>query len=1631
MKPSFFQLKSRRTPSSITKLFWLYPVAIVLLTASSANAQRQAENLGRGVVAMRTATSTAYVGWRLLATDPENIGFNLYRSQSGGAAVKLNSQLITNTTDFVDSTATLTVSNSWFVRPVTNGVELASSAPFGVVANAAIPLDFQNKLGPYLSVSLQPVPGNGFYAHHVWPADFDGDGEYDFALTRIPDGTGSNPNSLVEAYLRDGTFLWRMDMGYNSTNQSSDFPASGVSVGHSDNVTAYDLDGDGKAEVIVRTANGVTVTNAAGVQVASMSAGNNNTQYISVMDGMTGVEKARATIPNPVPSAGPLSSHMGIMFGDGIRPSLVCEAINRNADGSFNLSITCWNYRNGVLTQRWLWTPPGGNYSRAHQIRIADVDHDGKDEFCEINFILHDDGDHATPLFNNELLHGDRYHIADLDPDRPGLETYAIQQDNPNLLATALFDSATGKMIKKWYSSGVVDVGRGNAADVDLNTRGVELASTQPGLWSCKGDLINNSPPYPNFSLWWDADMAREQLDDGKIDKYGTSRVLSPYYMKSPAKSGLPTWRNAQPLYGDLFGDWREEVLFESTDHSSLIIFTAVSPATNRFVCLAQDPEYRECMTVKGYMQSTWPSYFIGAGMAVPPVQPISDAKLVWRGSTGTSWDAGVTASWFTNNLWISNTTATVYNDGDTILFDRTGSNSSPVQINGTLTPGAVKVHTSTDYTFTGGALDGAMMLTKGGAGKLTLNNSNSFTGRTLVSEGLLIVNGELLSSPVVVRSGAWLDGRIGGNGKIGTSVSIEQGGGVSPGQGTNSPGTLTVSNALTMGGRTLNDFDLSDDAAGTTKTNDLLNIIGNLTLQGTNTLVIHKLDSTLPPGIYPLIAYSGTLSGGLNNFTVAGLDGVPIALTNPAGVIALVVKSSRPPTTVTWAGGAGGNWDLVTSSNWWNGGVKDWFVSLDTARFDNLGATSSLINLAVALPVAGVTVDSSSNYTFTGGGRITGASGLTKTNSGTLVVLTDNDYTGRTIVGGGVLEVAELNPSDTPGPLGQTSASATNLVFYGATFRVTGSSTYTDRGVTLASGATTFDVSSAAGIANLAGQITGSGSLTKIGSGILTLNAANNYSGTLISAGTLQLGSATANTSGLGSGIVTLTNGGILSLFGAGAGDLGTGGAGGPSVNVINVPAGATGSFNAPFRMGINNSLTGGGTLNVGVTGVRGDYGGNWSAFTGQININSLSGTSDFRCNNSAGYPNAKINLGATATFQNRVGSTPTIPVGELSGSTGATVSAPGGNGGSSVIWRVGGLNTTATFAGNTFNNVGFIKEGTGTWIWTGTNSHTGSTTISNGTLQIGSGGTTGSLGTGGITDNATLAFNRSDFITDTNFSVISGGGNLAKRGTGLLAFTKAHTYTGATAVESGTLALTNSGSIGSSSNINISAGALFDVSGTTSGSMTLASGKMISGVGSVKGNFVVGSGARLAPGNSIGTLTFSNSLTLAAGSTNIFEISKSPLTNDVAKIFGALTTGGTLIVTNISGIALAAGDSFKLFNAAGYSGSFNYLILSSLPAGLGWNTNSLNTNGTLSVVVIARPFIGSAAISGNGLVFGGTGGVANANFYLLGTTNLASPLNNWTRLLTNQFDNNGDFNFTNPVASGVAQTFYLLQMP
>lgn len=1497
-------------------------VVILLLSGSALQAQRQMESLGRGVVALRSSSSQAYIGWRLLATDSSDIGFNVYRSVNGHAGVKLNSTVITNTTDYLDTTADFTSSNAWYVVAVVNGTEQTPSTSVGLPANSPV--------GRYLRLPLQPPINDGlnYDVKFCWVGDFDGDGEYDYLVDRTST-TGGMPQYL-QAYRRDGTFLWQVDMGPLSTNAYNGLNsgAAEISVGDNDNVTVYDLDGDGRSEVIVRTADGTVLPGD-----ATVTATNDTLQYLSILNGLTGTERARALIPNPYIGYGPAGARFGIAYLDGIHPSIVACPENRDPSGGFHGYTVTWDFRNGQLTQRWLYQfAAGENSSEGHQLRIADVNHDGKDEIIRIGSVMGESNGVPYVLYSTELHHGDRFHVGDLDPERPGLEMFAIQQNNSTLLTTVLQDMGSGELFKKWYSGSVVDVGRGLAADIDPGYRGYEVFSTQPGMFDAHGNQIGTAKPWPSEGIWWNADLCRESFSarDGSglrpcINRWDyTSQTETLVY--NVQSEGVHSAYGARPaFFGDILGDWREEFVVVEDNYSALRIYSTTTPATNRLYGLMQNPQYRVQCTFKGYYQASYVDYYLGNDMPPPPIPPVSNAQLVWRGGSSNTWDASTTANWLTNNLWISNTVGTVFTTGESVLFDASGSSNTTITLSGSLSPGDVRVWSPKDYTFAGtGQLTGTMALAKAGAGRLILKGTNTYTGKTLVSEGSLVVNGALRNSPVTIRGGVWRDGRLSGTGVINAAVRLEEGGGVAPGQGTNSPGTLTISNSLVLAGRTISDFDLSSSFTNnTTRTNDLLIVTGGLTLAGTNTLVIRKLNTTLATnGLYPLISYSGTLSGGLSNLTVAGLTGIPYALTNPPGKISLSLKSYRAASTITWTGGSNSNaWDLLNTKNWLSGTTRAQFVPGDTIRFNSVGASNPAVNLVGDLNCANVLVDSTTNYTLAGNGAIIGTASLTKSNSGTLTInLLNNTYTGKTTVAGGTLVVPELDAIGYPSPIGNPPGGSTNLILTGnSTLRIT-SESYTDRGLTLgASSTNSLDVTNAADQVTMAGMITGAGTLQKLGAGTLALTVSNSYTGgTLIKAGVLSLGGDAANEFAFGTGLVTLVSG-TINMYDNSSSYNST------YWNLL-VPAGSSGTLNADGRADMYGSLTGGGALTFHVPYVRTTLFGNWSAFTGQVFVTG----SDFRINNGYGYAGAAIDLASGVFAYHMTGGTP-VAAGALSGASDSKISG--------AAWTIGARNTNTTFAGNIAGQ-SITKVGTGTWTLTGSNYYTGATTISAGTLMV--------------------------------------NGD----------------------------------------------------SGAATGTVTVASGATLAGIGTIGGPTTIQNGGRLSPGtNAIGTLTFADKVTCNAGSTNSLKINKTAGTADLVDAGGTLTYGGTLIVTNLSG-TLSAGDRFKVFNAAAYTGAFTSIILPTV-AGFQWNTSKLTVAGTLWVVSTNAVSTALAAVSGRNFTFNGSGGTPAWDYYVLTSTNLMLPLASWPRIVTNQFDPLGNWNVNFPFDPSQRQRFFSIQVP
>ncbi len=1594
-------------------------LAALLLGAAPARAQRQMEKLGRGLIALRTSSTQIYLGWRLLGNDPEDIAFNLYRSANAGPAVKVNTNPLTTTTDYVDSPASLsTTAYTYSVRTVLNNVEVTDS--WAHPASAAASLPANATIRQYLPVPLQATPDDtateSFKVKFCWVGDLDGDGEFDFVVDRY------NPlvpaRQWVQAYKRDGTLLWQMNMGPNSTDHYHNEPGSStIGLGHGDNLTVYDLDGDGRSEVIVRTANGVILGNGATVSGGA----SNNVQFLSILDGLTGAELARATVPNPLLGDGPMNGHMGIVYLDGLRPSVIFAAKNRDVNEAFHGTITTWNWRSGVLSQIWSWVDSGAIHApEGHQIRLADVDNDGRDEFVDIGYVLDDTG---TQRFNlSEVVHGDRFHLTDIDPDRPGLENFIIQQNNGTGLATALYDAGSGAMIKKWYAGGVVDVGRGVVADLDAAVKGCEFFSTQAGVYNSKGQQIYSTQPFPPEAIWWDGDLGREFIatvgstaEAPAISKFNASDPANPsrlYTIYNETTPGVYQAYGGRPAFwGDILGDWREELLCVANDNSELRIYTTKLAATNRIYTLMHNPQYRIQATTKGYVQSSYVDYYLGTGMTTPPPPPMGDAKLTWRGGTGsTTWDAGATPSW---RLGGSNSN---FADGDTVRFDIGGNNTTTVALNGTLQPGALTVHSPKSYIFeaTNGTIAGATKLTKAGGGSLTVSGNHTFTGRTTVWDGALIVNGDLQQSPVTVWGGTWggalaagaTGGRLGGTGRFGQPVAVKYRGAIMPGAGMGQAGTLALGAGLTAEDGAVLALDLSDDPAGLTRPSDRIAVTGNLALSGKVAVVLKPLNGQLTPGTYTLLTYTGTLTGGVANLAVTAPLGTPYTLAAGGGAVTLTVPVTRVAAATVWRG-TGNAWDLANSQNWLRAGTPDVFVAGDSVTFDASGVASPAVTIASGMPVAALTVNAAANYTLNGTGAISGAGGLTKSGTGTLTINTINNFTGPTVINGGVVTVAALSDGGEPGSLGAASTNASNLVINGGTLRLTGLQTNTNRSLTLGSAGGTFDITSGSSALQISGAMSGSGSLTKSGPGTLILANANPFTGgTTITGGTIYLAGATANVSGLGSGPVTLA-GGRLTMSDVQASET--------AAWNINVPAGSTGRLDADGRCTLTGNLSGGGDFTFYTGYVRTELAGNWSTFSGLINVVTDDDGGDMRIVNSAAFPAAELHLAANVYMYSRAGTgTTTLNIGALSGDAGASLNAGGGSGAGEnypAIWRVGGRNTDATFAGTINGTSAVIKTGTAAWTLSGANTYTGATTVQAGALVL-TGSLSGSAvtvqngatlgGTGTITGNVTVNTGGRLAFTATN-GVISGlnvTGNLTLNGTISVTPTA-----GSSALAQGTYTFaTYTGALGGTPTFvwvpptGSTNTATFDTSTPGVIRITVArSAALLTWTGSVNGTWdtvagnwkLNGSAEVFVPPDSAlfddtatstaitvagpltsGTTTFVNStknFTLAstggglASSSVLLKSGAGTLTLSTANTFtgGTTVAGGTLALANDlatsdalgTGMITLSGGTLQMFES---SGSFNAATMKlNVPAGATGTVRAdsrIDLNGTLT---------------------------------------------------------------------------------
>ncbi len=1458
-------------------------VLFLLLFSISASAQRIQQLSGRGVVAVNNG-ATVTITWRKLAQEPAKTTYNIYKKASGAADYTLINSTPLSITNYQTTTSTVPGNSLLAVAAVIDGIEQAKSLPFLFIIR-----DLRSR---FLDITFDSfLPNTDYNTKFVWPADLDGDGEYDYVVSRLSLTGGSDK---IEGYTRDGVKLWSVDMGPNVS----------ICDGQDDMVIAYDMDCDGKAEVVIKSSDGTRFwdksisnwgnwllgsadgdTDHDGIINYANQSVKNPPQYITVIDGETGAEQSTIEMNYSSITDGSdaytrnnksaylggadysnLNGHMGIAYLDGKHPSVVMEYLVRTTDKTHHNYVSAWGYNfvNGKATTwgerfpTWARNTKSPWPAEFHHIRIGDVDLDGYDEMLEGGYAVDQDGD---MLFSAGISHGDRFRVGDINPDRPGLETFAIQQNAGDMLGMILYDAGTGSAIKKWYLASVGDVGRGECMDVDLTKKGYEMWSTMGNLYGSDGSLVSSgSVPFPTEGVWWDGELDREMLSaaDGNgfnahVQKYDGNRLIQ--FAKESNWAVSSEYGTRPMFFGDIIGDWREEVILRKatlvnggvTSCTGIAGYSTDYPTSVVLYTMQENPMYRMQCTTRGYYQSAFPDYYLGGGMPNPPLPPSMVTDLVW--SSGSVWnksDANFTS--------FDQTATQSFTDGKSVLFDVTGA-STEITLNGNLSPSVVyaMVPKGKNYTFNGsGSLQGTMDLWKSMNGTLTLNNALAYSGTTYVSEGTLELN-TTLDSPLSLLA----KGTLSGTGILNDTILFEsglndEGCRLSPGTSSKKFATLSFGNLNLTGGVRL-EMDLQTTG---TIASDTLIIRGDFTLSNKNKLIIRCAEDKPLPGDYPLIKWTGDLKGDIaTTLTLSGLSGIARELKVVDNTLILVIKSTRDAQDgIRWTGAQSTTWDFDTE-NFSYEGVPTTFVSGDGILFDDEVSSGNVV-ISDMMTTSSVTFNNETkSYTLSGTGGLSGNSSLTKNGAGKLKITTDkSDYTGATIINGGTLEVSSLSDGGAVGTLGAASSITSNLQFTDATFIINNANTATTRGMRIY-GETTINISRSSSYATLKGMVTGTGKLIKTGPGQLSLtyNGTNSYNGgTIVRTGTLAMGTWLSTFGALGSSITL--EGGTLQIFD----NNNTSQV--PQFNyVLTVPAGATSSLRAGWRCVVGGSLNGAGTLTYYTPYVRADLTADWSAFSGILNVIADADGGDFRINSNYSLPNAEVNLGTGVYAYNQAGST--VRIGALSGS--GTLAGSHG-------WDIGSKDTNSVFSGS-----------------------------------------------------------------------ITATGTIRKVGTGNQTISSNQTYTTSTLVDAGRLI----------------------INGTFAAPITVKSGAVLGGAGTLTGTITVLSGGAVDPGEDPAALSIAMSslaqrtltatnLTMRSGSSLRATVANTSgtLKNDLITATKMTVEGVSLDLLLVRGKEIPSGTSLTLLNCADITGHFSKITLDGVDISTVCDTSRLYTEGILT---------------------------------------------------------------------------------
>lgn len=1358
------------------RLFLL--LCVVTCAVTTALAQRSTDRLDRGLVAMKVSGGV-YINWRILAEEYYDVTYNVYRD-----GTKLNDEPL-SVSNFTDKGGTTT--SSYTVRAVTAAGEQQACKAVTPWSTSYKEIQLKHE-----GIASTLVPND------ATAADVDGDGELEIIMKfdnlsemeqsyprngPTVNGKVTGEYTIFECFKLDGTRLWWINCGPNMADFQN----------NEQNIAVFDWDGDGKAEAVMRAADGTVVHKADGTTYTVGNKSNNvraatgggvnwfvttTEEYLLYLNGETGdvydciryplalLESGESNIND---AWGDGSGHraskhfFGAPYLDGRKPSIF---IARGIYTRHKMAAYDVNLNTHKLTLRWRWYNntwgpwKGQGY---HNYAIADVDMDGRDEIVFGSMVIDDNG---KGLSTTGFGHGDAETVADLNPYIHGLEIYACMEDQPG---NNYRDATTSKVYHRFMAGN--DDGRAIAGNfTNQFPGGLGCSAREGAISTVKNTAINGLEAVgvnTNMRIYWDGDLCSETFNyiNGKntagcVAKYGS---WTPIYTMDGSMTNNDT-KGTPCFQGDILGDWREEVIMR-TANNNIRIYSTPTATSYRIPSLWYDHQYRNAMVwqMNGYNQPPNISYFLGQlegiTVAPPPLTMTGRTEVKTGGTIGSSLNGQHVIVCETSD---SEVTLEEGAQPAVLTFN------VPSWVQGTAGSESTTQNPKINYTYytcnvNGGGLSGGARLVKQGDGTLQLPAATfAHTGNTDVWEGTLRFDGTM------PHSSLWLNRHTTLVSEGGTfhDIKADYGSAITVGSG-DTPSTLTVDElSLGFGSRLVVDVYSDGFKADVVKAKKIVieRKTGTAWTQGGPEFLmpIVELKPHLAEGEQKLavgkyiIAEADEFVGSTDDLILKGAETQKKNVYIEDGRLVVEVIGMRDTGAIRWNGTTGNRWDDGDSENFVIGDDNEHtiFVAGDEVTFDD-GATIKSVNITANVYPAKITVDATSSYSISGTGAISGSAQLVKENSGTLTLLGEHSYTGGNHLRGGTTTVKKLaNQYSATGNLGAVTTKAELFTIEdGAVLQTTAA---VEQGSPMQMIGEVGGVISNSADFIAAKAISGT-RLTKRGTGWLKLSTANSsLSELVVEAGVVQNASTPAKT-------VTLSGGEIRDN-------------GGTSYT-INVPEKKNGTWYMANRASYTNKITGQGKLTAYCVTEKGGSNPNyWYATRTQVacNFSEFEGTLvptsslddannlRFTLNTSSGMPKGAMEIGSKVVVQNTGRS---FHIGKVTGegrlgggctfSNGATVGAN--------TWVIGNDDNWTTKVRVTADSH-LQKVGSGTVTWSAACDHTGSTTVKEGTLKLTSGS---QLGTGSLTieSGATLCGTTSSSIPLKNSAVYvrSGGAIMA----------------------------------------------------------------------------------------------------------------------------------------------------------------------------------------------------------------------------------------------------------------------------